>query len=126
MRQYRVLYGHGQRGGKLYTYEGNDGLRIGQQAVAPVTKGNTTYNTMVTIMKTNKADSIYALAEANRLEGRNIAIKRILGTDVINNLPGGAEYRDDPRLRTLQQMKREWTIDSNKRYRAELQLRGAL
>ena len=124
MRQYRGGFGHNPSG-KLYTYLGENGLRIGQHVVAPVEKERNdgtsiVYNTMFTIMKTNDEQSQYAVAEEERLNDLGIRLKTIIGTNVIADLPGGQRFLNDPRLKTLQAMKSAWTRESNVTYREDI------
>lgn len=120
MKLIRGLYGHGNKGGKLYSYLAPDRVQVGQRVVAPARNwiSGKIHDTMFTIKQTNSADSPYAVAEIDRLGdmvtkgGRDVQLRHIRNSDIME-LPGASQYGS----------KSWWTRESKEQYRSDVNYR---
>ncbi|MDR1138320.1 MAG: hypothetical protein LBK70_00365 [Clostridiales bacterium] len=84
-----VLYGHGFKGGKLYSYnDPTDTRRTGQNIVVDVTKGGKTYNTLATIQSTHASHTVGAEGTKDYLKGLGVKMKTLKGGLSQTELPG--------------------------------------
>lgn len=99
----RVIFGHGNKGGKTYDYLAPKSTRVGQMVTPPVNHpvSGKLYRTLAKVISTQDSSGISAQNIAGSLAGKGVMLKQI-GQTKQANLPGyytgwgrDAEARDE-------------------------------